>query len=249
MSFLWNPWHGCHKLSAGCQNCYVYRIDQQHGKNSGEVLKTSSFRLPSERKRDGSYRIPSGERVYTCLSSDFFLEDADIWRQDAWSLIKERTDLSFYIITKRIHRLEDCLPCDWETGYENVTVCCTVENQDRADFRLPIFYRAPIRHKEIICEPLLEKLDLSPYLGKWVERVTVGGESGPGARPCDFDWVLKLREQCVRLGIPFHFKQTGALFLKNGKQYRIPRSQQQEQAQKAGIDFNGNVDRAAFPRW
>ena len=234
---LWNPWHGCHKLSAGCQNCYVYRIDHQHGKDSTVVSKTSSFRLPVASKRDKSLQIPSGERVYTCLSSDFFLEDADDWREEAWSMIKERSDLSFYIITKRIHRLEDCIPSDWGEGYENVTICCTVENQDRADFRLPIFYRTPVRHKELICEPLLEEIDLSPYLGNWIEGVTVGGESGPGARPCDFSWVLKLREQCVRVGVPFHFKQTGAFFVKDGKPYRIPRSQQSAQAKKAGIDF------------
>lgn len=237
MSFLWNPWHGCHKISAGCQNCYVYRIDAQHGKDSSLVEKTASFILPYERKRNGSYRIPAGEKVYTCFSSDFFLEDADCWREEAWKMIRERKDLSFYIITKRIHRLEDCIPSDWEDGYENVTICCTVENQERADFRLPIFYAAPIRHKEIICEPLLEEMDLSPYLGDWVDQLTVGGESGAKARPCDFSWVLKLRQQCIRVGVPFHFKQTGAVFVKNGRTYRIPRSQQQKQAQKAGIDY------------
>lgn len=77
---LWNPWHGCHKLSAGCVNCYVYRTDGKHGIDSSVVVKTKSFGLPVQKKRDGSYKIGAGEMVYTCFSSDFFVEDADEWR-------------------------------------------------------------------------------------------------------------------------------------------------------------------------
>ena len=80
MSNGWNPWHGCHKLSEGCRHCYVYRIDAQHGRDSSIVQKTADFDLPVRRKRDGSYKIPPGELVYTCFSSDFFVEDADEWR-------------------------------------------------------------------------------------------------------------------------------------------------------------------------
>ena len=65
----------------------------------------------------------------------------------------------------------------------------------------------PIRHRLIICEPLLEEVDLSPYLGPTVEDVVAGGESGPEARICDYAWILALRDQCVRAGVPFRFKQ------------------------------------------
>ena len=99
-------------------------------------------------------------------------------------MIAERNDLNFLIITKRPERFEVVLPWDWGEGYENVTVCVTCENQDRADFRLPIFKGLPIKHKMIICEPLLEKIDLSPYLDASIEGVIVGGESGNNAREC-----------------------------------------------------------------
>ena len=69
------------------------------------------------------------------------------------------------------------------------------------------------------------------------EQVTVGGESGNDARVCDYDWVLNIREQCINANVPFHFKQTGAHFRKDGKLYIIPRNQQMIQAHKAGIDF------------
>ncbi len=95
-----------------------------------------------------------------------------------------------------------------------MTLCCTVENRRRAAERLPHFLSLPIRHKQIICEPLLERISLSPYLGPQIERVLVGGESGPEARVCDYDWVLDLRAQCREQGVPFCFRQTGARFRK-----------------------------------
>ena len=233
----WNPWHGCRKLSEGCRNCYVYRIDARHGKDSREIVKTRAFDFPVQRNRRKEYKLLSGTTVYTCFSSDFFLEDADVWRPQAWEIIRERSDLYFLIVTKRIDRFNVGLPTDWENGYDHVTVCCTVENQDRADYRLPIYRELPIRHKVIICEPLLEAVNLRPYLGAWVEEVMVGGESGEDARICNYDWVLDIRQQCVEYDITFRFRQTGARLLKDGHVYCIPRSFQQEQAHKAGIDF------------
>ena len=89
----------------------------------------------------------------------------------------------------------------------------------------------------MICEPLLEEIELSSYLSAAIEEVVVGGESGPQARVCDYRWVLQIREQCRRAGVPFHFKQTGARFRKDGRLYTIPRSWQHRQAAKAGIDY------------
>lgn len=232
----WNPWHGCHKISAGCQNCYVYRSDAKHGKNASEVVKTSSFYLPIAHARDGSYKIPSGSFIWTCFTSDFLLADADAWRKEAWRMMKERSDCEFLFITKRITRFAECLPEDWGDGYPNVSICCTVENQAKADERLPVFRDASIRHKMIVCEPLLERLDLSAYLDGWVESVTVGGESGEQARLCEYDWILEIRRQCIEANVPFHFKQTGAVFQKDGKIYRIPRKLQHAQARKANIN-------------
>lgn len=240
----WNPWHGCHKVSAGCQNCYVYRMDERHGKDSSIVTKLKNFDLPIRRKRDKSYKIPSGEIVYTCFTSDFFVEEADEWRSEAWKMIKERSDLFFFMITKRIDRFAFCVPEDWHEGYENVMICCTVEDQERVDYRMPIYKKANIVHKALICEPLLEPLNLRPWLNEQIEQVTVGGESGNEARVCDYAWILDLRNQCEEKKIRFFFKQTGAKFQKDGKVYRITRKQQHKQARKAGIDI-----RAQYPNF
>lgn len=236
---IWNPWHGCHRISAGCVNCYVYRRDDSVGRDAAVVSKTADFDLPVQRDRMKIYKLqPDDGVVYTCMTSDFFLEDADDWRPECWKMIRKRQDLSFFIITKRIHRFLQCIPEDWGEGYPNATICCTCENQDRTDFRLPIFLDAPICHRTIIHEPMLGPIDIQKYLstGK-IDKVICGGESGSKARPCCYDWILSVREQCIQSCVEFHFKQTGAVFVKEGRTYHIPRKLQQSQAAKAGIDY------------
>lgn len=233
----WNPWHGCHKISPGCQNCYVYRIDSGYERDASEVVKTKSFDLPLKRKRDGTYKLQPDQTVFTCFSSDFFLDEVDEWRKHAWQMIRHRSDLDFFIITKRIHRFTVNLPEDWGEGYPNVTIYSTCENQDRADYRLPILLDLPIRHKGIACEPLLERIDLSQWLHPSIELVVAGGESGNHARECHYDWILDIRDQCIQNRVPFHFKQTGACFIKDGKRYHVKRQYQHSQAAKAAIDY------------
>ena len=235
----WNLWHGCRRISPGCAHCYVYRRDESIGKDASQVYKTKNFYLPVMRDRTGAYKIPSGETVYTCFSSDFFLEEADSWREEAWRMIRERSDLFFFIVTKRIHRAEECLPEDWGSGWENVAINVTVENQAMADFRMPFLARLPIRHKGVACEPLLERIDLSPWLGSGIEMLGAGGESGPEARPCDYGWVLDVHDRCVEYGVAFSYHQTGAHLIKDGKSYRIPRREQHRQARRAQLDFGG----------
>ena len=135
---LWNPWHGCTRCSTGCKNCYVYRRDAEFGKDASIVKKTASFNLPLKKDRHGNYKLkPEDGTVMTCFTSDFFHPDADPWRPEAWQMMKIRSDLHFYFITKRPQRFHEGLPEDWGDGYDNVHICCTCENQYEADTRLP----------------------------------------------------------------------------------------------------------------
>lgn len=235
---VWNPWHGCRKISPGCQHCYMFRRDAEFGRDSTVITQTSSFRLPVKKRRDGSYLFMPEGRVYACMTSDFFVEDADEWREEAWRMIRERSDLHFCITTKRIERFDVSLPQDWGDGYENVTICATCENQAVTDKRLPLLLSLPIRHREIIHEPMLDEIEIEKYLksGK-VERVICGGESGEEARVCDYRWVLHIRAQCEKNRVSFYFKQTGARFLMNGREYSVPRKWQMVQARKANINL------------
>ena len=126
---MWNLWHGCHKLSPGCKHCYVYRGDAKRDVDSSVVRQTKNFDLPLRKKRNGDYKVPAGTLVYTCFTSDFFVEDADLWRSEAWQMMQQRSDLNFLIITKRIDRFAQCMPEDWSDGYNNVTICCTAESR------------------------------------------------------------------------------------------------------------------------
>ncbi len=238
MQGTWNPWHGCIRYSEGCANCYVYRRDDSFGKDASEIRRTKEYDILTRKKADGSYLfLPDGGCTLTCMTSDFFLAEADAWREHIWNDIRTRSDIFFTIFTKRILRVGSCLPADWGNGYANVRLLCTVETQRRADERLPVFLELPAKHKGIVCEPLLEAIDLFRYLGPQIDSVSVGGESGPGARACDYSWVLSLRDQCADAGVSFHYHQTGAALLKDGKLYRIPRRLQELQARKAGIDL------------
>ncbi len=236
---IWNPWHGCHKISPGCLNCYVYRRDESIGKDASVVTKTGDYDLPLKKNRQGEYKLKSDDGiVFACMTSDFFLDTADGWRESCWDMIRQRKDLEFHIITKRIDRFNECIPSDWKDGWDNVTICSTCEDQERADYRLPIFLSLPIKHREIISEPMLTDLDIEKYLETGlIEHVTCGGESGPNARPCDFRWIMNVREQCIRQKIPFSFKQTGAVFVKDGKTYHIERKNQMSQARKSGGSY------------
>lgn len=234
----WNPWHGCKKISPGCMHCYVYRRDGSVGRDASQITKNASFDLPIKKNRNGAYKVPPGETLYTCFTSDFLLEEADGWRREAWEMIRQRSDVRFLFITKRIDRFLSALPADWGAGWAHVAVGCTCETQDRADYRLPIFLSLPIAHRFIICEPILEAIDLTAYLDpNKIDQVVVGGESGLDARLCRYEWILNLRDQCKKTGTPFHFKQTGAHFEKDGKVYRIARKHQASQAGKAHLDL------------
>ena len=231
----WDPWRGCKRCSEGCLHCYIHKGDAKRGVNTGDIVKTKDYAKPAEKLKNGTYKMKSGI-VYLGFSTDFLIEEADGWRPQCWEMIRQRPDCTFLFLTKRIERFMDCIPPDWDGGYENVVVCCTVENQQNADRRLSVLQKLPIRHKCITAQPLLERIDLEPYLDG-IELVVVGGESDSSARPLDYAWVLDIREQCIRKSVSFEFRQCGTHFIKDGKQYRLQVKDLCSQARKAGIGF------------
>ena len=190
-----------------------------------------------EKLKNGSYKLKS-EIVYTCFSTDFLIQEADGWREECWKMIRQRADCTFLFLTKRIERFMECIPEDWDDGYENVVVCCTIENQENADRKLPVFQTLPIKHKCITAQPLIGPIDMEKYLDH-IELVVVGGESDRDARVLDYDWVLNIREQCIRKHVSFEFRQCGTHFIKDGKQYRLQTKDLCSQARKANNHYHG----------
>ena len=234
----WNPWRGCHKISEGCLNCYMYEQDKQFRMESNKVVKTNKFDLPLKKTRAGGMKIPEGSIVGVCFTSDFFIEEADAWRDDAWKLIAYRDDCTFLIITKRAERIKEHLPSDWGEGYKNVIISVTGENQARLDERIPILLEVPMLYRGITIAPMLEEVTIQTYLdtGK-IFSVAVGGESCPKmARECHFEWVSKVKDECEISRTNFAYHQTGTNLIVKGKQHWIPRDKEKEQAKKANLD-------------
>ena len=241
---MWNPWRGCKKCSEGCKYCYIHKGDFKRNINTNNIVKTKDFQKPIEKLKNGTYKVKSG-LIYTCFSTDFLIEEADEWREECWKMIKERSDLNFLFLTKRIDRFEKCIPADWNDGYDNVIVCCTIENQENVDYKLAIFKELPIKHKCITAQPLLENINIEKYLDN-IKLVVVGGESDYNARPLNYEWVINLREQCIKKGIDFEFRQCGTHFIKDNKQYTLQVKDLAKQAKLANINYYIKKDRLEY---
>lgn len=231
----WNPWHGCHKCSPGCLNCFVYYLDKKYNKDTNIVtISKTNFDLPLKNDRQGNFKIASQTEVATCFTSDFFIQEADKWRDDAWNIIKQRQDVHFLICTKRIERFALCIPDDWHDGYDNVIIAVTCENQEKANERLPILLDIKAKHKYIFVSPILEDVDLDQFLSTGqIERVCVGGESYENARLCDFSWVKHIKKTCDQYHVLFDFHQTGSHFKVNDHIYHVKHYNEYRQAKRA----------------
>ena len=242
MHDIWNPWHGCRKCSEGCQHCYMFFLDRMRNKNGSDIYRTKNgFNYPLQKDRSGHHKVKSGELIRVCMTSDFFLEEADQWRDEAWDIMRQRPDVKFFLLTKRPQRVMDCLPKDWGSGWDNIFFNVTCENQRRADERIPILLELPFKHKGIMCAPFIGPISVAKYLADGqIEQVICGGENYDGARPCDFDWVKALQAECVAHDITFCFIETGTHFINDGKHYYIPKKQvQSKMAHKSGMNYQG----------
>ena len=214
-NYSWNPWIGCRKVSAGCKNCYMFREQERFGQDPNDIRRT----------RDLTFNQPLGwkdpAKVFLCSWSDFFIEEADEWRDDAWDIIRRTPHLTYQILTKRPENIISRLPEDWGEGWENVWLGVSIEDRKYME-RGAALTDIPAKVRFISAEPLLDCLRLKRilYFGR-IDWVIVGGESGPGYRKMDMDWVREIKEDCDRdPGIAFFMKQDSGP--KPGMRGRIP---------------------------
>jgi len=221
-----NPWWGCTKVSPACLNCYAEawakRTGQRvWGKNSERRFFTGKHwqapvRWNRDAKEDGVRR-----RVFCASMADVFEERTDLveWRYKLWQLIDETPYLDWLLLTKRPESVRRLVPwaAEWPT---NVWLGTTVEEQKLVTKRLQALCECPASVLFLSCEPLLGRLDLSNWLDR-IGWVIAGGESGSGARPMDPAWARSLRDQCLKAGVAFHFKQWGAWYPAPGEPKRV----------------------------
>lgn len=221
----WNCWQGCTPISAGCKFCYMFRDKKRYGQDPTIVVrsKDKTFNSPL----DPTWK--SGDRVFVCSWSDFFHKDADLWRDEAWEIIRQRPDLIFMILTKREENIIDRLPSDWGGGWPNVWLGVTAENQEMANKRIPILLEIPVAVRFVSCEPLLSEVRFNHHwLGacdaedheahSFLDWVITGCESGPKRRKAEIEWFRNLRDQCQQAGVPYFLKQMDI----NGKLTKTP---------------------------
>lgn len=162
-SATWNPWMGCHKVSAGCKNCYMFRDMPHYGKDPNVVVRSkTTFDAPLKWAKSG--KVADGARIFTCSWSDWFIAEADEWRDQAWEIVKKTPQFTYLILTKRPERISDHLPADWGAGYLNVWLGTSAENQEQADKRIPQLLAAAAAIHFVSAEPLLGSLDIQQYL-------------------------------------------------------------------------------------
>lgn len=210
----WNPWQGCRKVSPGCANCYMYRDKKRFGQDPTSVVrsKPTTFNFPLTLK----WKEPA--KVFVCSWSDFFIEDADQWRDEAWDIIRKTPHLIYQILTKRPENIADRLPPDWPLS--NVWLGVTAENHEMACNRFYYLLQIPCAVRFASVEPMLGPIDMVEAVGitmlnldlletgdRGIHWVICGGETGPGAREMKQEWAESLKKQSTAAKVPFFMKQ------------------------------------------
>jgi protein gp37 len=175
----WNPWHGCHKVSAGCKNCYMFRDKAKYGQDPNVVVRSKTrFYDPLKWKEPRT--------IFTCSWSDFFIEEADPWRDEAFAIMALTPQHTYQVLTKRPDRMLEyltdrkvqdrwgeaaceitkspcaCLGIDELEGdpLPNVWLGVSVEDQKTANERIPLLLETPAAKRFISAEPLMGSVDL-----------------------------------------------------------------------------------------
>ena len=232
-----NFWTGCAKVSAGCKFCYMYRDKERYGLDPTDVVKVKQATINKVLKN-----AKAGDKMFTCSWSDFFIEEADEWRDWAWDIIRSRPDLNWQILTKRPERIEQCLPKDWGDGWDNVWLGISVENQKYAEIRMPILADIPCKVRFLSVEPIVGAVDFRKiFRGDWIPTynnpdnigceppaepylidfhwVIIGGESGNENgkwkyRPSEPQWYNDIVDVCQEWQVPVFVKQLGTYLSK-----------------------------------
>lgn len=210
----WNPWMGCRKVSSGCKSCYMFRDQIRYGGDPTEIRRSkTTFNEPLK------WKDPA--MVFTCSWSDFFIEDADEWRDDAWDIVRRTPHLTYQILTKRPENILSRLPDDWGEGWDNVWLGVSIETNEQKQRGWDLV-DIPAKLRFISAEPLLEPIDFFWLLAtQEIQWVIVGGESGPGYRLFYPNWAKEIKFLCDKdPGIAFFMKQDSGP--KPGMKGRIP---------------------------
>lgn len=211
---------GCVKTSPGCAHCYSEAIALRFARgklfNARNMEELEPFLDEAEMRTMALATtiagVPvSGSRCFVGDMTDIFGE----WILDNLlnrlfsSVLEMRSNVTWQLLTKRAKRIRHYL--DHRIASRNIHVGVSVEDQERADERIPHLLKTPAAARFLSCEPLLEYLNLSAWFDDGgIDWCVVGGESGPGSRQCHVSWIRSIVRQCQTAGVPVFVKQLGA---------------------------------------
>lgn len=203
----WNPVTGCTKISSGCKNCYAERLAKRL-KMMGQPNYVNGFQVTlHEHVLEYPLHWKKPQNIFVNSMSDLFHDQVpDDFIFKIFDTIKKSYWHQFQILTKRSGRLKELAPKLFFP--KNAWIGVTVEDES-TQFRIDDLRDIPANVKFLSLEPLLGPL---PSLNLTnIDWVIVGGESGPGARNIKTEWVIEIREQCLKQKVPFFFKQWGGV--------------------------------------
>lgn len=201
----WNPVTGCTKISPGCMNCYAERMSNRLRMMGAKRYRNGFKVMLHDDVVEAPLKWKKPQMVFVNSMSDLFLQDIPFsFIKKVFNIMNEAHWHTYQVLTKRADRL---LELNQELSWApNIWMGVTVENGDYVH-RIDCLRRTNAHIRFLSIEPFLgpiPKLDL-----EGIDWVIVGGESGPGARPMDREWVLDIRDRCQKSGVPFFFKQWG----------------------------------------
>jgi len=203
----WNPLTGCTKISPGCKHCYAERMAKRL-KAMGQANYANGFKLTLH---ENALEKPLGWKtpqvIFVNSMSDLFHKDVPLeFIQRVFDVMKRAHWHQFQVLTKRSERLAELSPhLEWT---DNIWMGVSVENKDYV-YRINDLRKTGAKIKFLSVEPLLGPIPKVNLKG--INWVIVGGESGPGARPLEREWVVGVRDQCKKAKVPFFFKQWGGV--------------------------------------
>jgi protein gp37 len=200
----WNPWHGCQKVSPGCKYCYMFRDKERYGHDPTTVLRSKS-------KFNDPLKWKEPQLIFTCSWSDWFIEQADPWRDEAWEIIRQSPQHTFQILTKRPERIQDNLPEWFNEINDRVWIGVSVESNHQVG-RIDYITNLPCI-TFISFEPLIDEIDWTESMN-FVDWCIIGGESGNASgkyryRPLEIKWIEKLVYAATAKNIACFVKQLG----------------------------------------
>ena len=208
----WNPVRGCTKVSPGCAHCYAETFAERFRGVKGHPFEQGfDLRLVPEKLHVPlTWRTP--KRIFVNSMSDLFHEAIpDDYIAEVASVMVAAHWHTYQVLTKRSDRMREMLTTRllFEARQTHVWWGVSVENRRQGVPRIADLKAAPAAVRFLSIEPLLEDLGALDLSG--IDWVIVGGESGFGARPMKREWVISIRKQCRKYGIPFFFKQWGGV--------------------------------------